>query len=159
MRALNLTLMLAGCLLSAAVLANPTATVTIHAPEQDHRFEVEVVDTPESRSQGLMYRTELADDAGMLFVFEQPAEVGFWMRNTFIPLDMIFIDRHGRIVRIHPQARPHDDTLIGSGQPVTHVLEINGGRAAELGIEAGQRMTLSSPKPAPPSTEGAPTNE
>ncbi len=146
-------LTLACCMLSAAVLANPKATVTIHDGEQQHRFEVEVVATPESRSQGLMYRSELPEDAGMLFVFERAAEVAFWMRNTFIPLDMIFIDRHGRIVRIHPQAQPHDDTLISSGQPVTHVLEINGGLAAELGIESGQRMTISWPDPAPSHSE------
>lgn len=147
MRALYLTL--ATCLLSAAVLAEPMAIVTIHADERQHHFEVEVAATPESRSQGLMYRTELAEDAGMLFVFERPAEVAFWMRNTFIPLDMIFIDRRGRIVHIHPEAQPHDDTLISSGRPVTHVLEINGGLAARLGIEPGQRMTIASPGPLP----------
>lgn len=151
MRALALTL--AFCLMSAAVLANPRATVTIEAAEQQHRFEVEVVATPESRSQGLMYRSELAEDAGMLFVFERPAEVAFWMRNTYIPLDLIFIDRHGSIVRIHPRAQPHDDTLISSGQPVTHVLEINGGLAADLGIETGQRMTLSWTRPAAVTSE------
>lgn len=147
MRALHLTLTLSLCLLSGFALANPMATVTIHGTEQQHRFAVEVVATPESRSQGLMYRTELAANAGMLFVFERPAEVAFWMRNTYLPLDLIFIDRHGSIVRIHPQAKPHDDTLIASGQPVTHVLEINGGLAAELGIETGQRMKLSWPAP------------
>ena len=143
MRASYLALTLALCVLSTGIFANPMATVTIHGAEREHRFDVEVVATPESRSQGLMYRTELAEDSGMLFVFERPAEVAFWMRNTFIPLDMIFIDRHGRVVHIHPQAQPHDDTLISSGQPVTHVLEINGGLAAELGIETGQRMTVS----------------
>jgi len=148
----NLIFALACCLLAAAVVAQPMAIVTIHG-EQLHQFEVEVAATPESRSQGLMYRTELADDAGMLFVFERPAEVGFWMRNTFIPLDMIFIDRRGRIVRIHPMAEPHDETLISSGQPVTHVLEINGGLAAELGIEPGQRMTVDWPGQATSKTE------
>jgi uncharacterized membrane protein (UPF0127 family) len=68
------------------------------------------------------------------------------MRNTFIPLDLIFIDRHGRIVHIHADAQPHDDTLIASGQPVTHVLEINGGLAAQLGIDTGQHVTLSWPE-------------
>ncbi|MCC5885474.1 MAG: DUF192 domain-containing protein [Gammaproteobacteria bacterium] len=121
------------------------ATVTIHGAEPRH-FAVEVAATAESRSQGLMYRTELADDAGMLFIFERPAEVAFWMRNTYIPLDMIFVDRRGRIVHIHAQAQPHDDTLISSGQPVTHVLEINGGLAEELGIETGQRMTITWPE-------------
>lgn len=147
MRALDLWLTLTLCLLSALVLANPRASVTIHGAGQPHHFDVEVAATPASRSQGLMYRKELDDDAGMLFVFDRPAEVAFWMRNTFIPLDLIFIDQHLRIVRIHAQAQPHDDTLIPSGQAVTHVLEINGGLAAKLGIETGQSVTLSGPEP------------
>lgn len=146
MRTANLILALTLCALSTLAFANPRASVTIHGAEQQHRFEVEVAATAQSRSQGLMYRSELADDAGMLFVFERPAEVAFWMRNTFIPLDLIFIDQQGSIVRIHPEAQPHDDTLISSGQPVTHVLEINGGLAAKLGIVTGQRMTLSWPE-------------
>lgn len=132
------------CLHTAAVAATPLATVTIHG-EPPRQFRVEVAATPESRSQGLMYRTELADDAGMLFIFERAAEVAFWMRNTYLSLDMIFIDQHGKIVHIHPDARPLDDTLIGSGRPVTQVLEINGGLAAKLGIEMGQTVTVQWP--------------
>lgn len=145
MRVLQIILIVVTGVLAAGVLANPMATVTIHADGEEHRFEVEVVATPESRSRGLMYRREIPEDAGMLFVFEQAAEVGFWMRNTFIPLDMIFIDRQGRIVHIHREAEPHDDTLISSGQPVTYVLEINGGLVEKLGIATGQRMTSTWP--------------
>lgn len=138
--------MLLGLTLSVMTWGHQDAVVIIHTGEVERRFEVEVADTPATRSQGLMHRQELAENAGMLFVFERPAEVGFWMRNTYIPLDMLFVDRHGEIVHIHHEARPHDETLIRSGTPVTHVLEINGGLAARLGIETGQRMQILHPE-------------
>ncbi|WP_343030729.1 DUF192 domain-containing protein [Devosia marina] len=103
----------------------------------NHAFTVEVVDTPETRAQGLMYRQELADDAGMLFDFREERPVSFWMRNTFIPLDMLFIEADGTILNIHANARPHDTTSIPSDGPVQFVLEIPGGRSEELGIAAG----------------------
>lgn len=106
----------------------------------DHAFTVEVVDTPEGRSKGLMFREQLAPDAGMLFDFKESREVGFWMRNTFIPLDMLFITHDGVIARIHVNARPHDTTSIPSGEPVEFVLEVPGGRTVELGIAAGDKV-------------------
>jgi uncharacterized membrane protein (UPF0127 family) len=117
------------------------ATLTIHSTTGDHTFNIEVVDTAESRAQGLMYRQELAPDAGMLFDFLDDREVSFWMRNTFIPLDMIFITGEGVVKNIHVNARPHDPTGIPSDGPVQFVLEIPGGRSAELGIEAGDTVT------------------
>lgn len=116
------------------------SSLTIHTAEGDHRFSVELVDTPESRAKGLMYVQELADDAGMLFDFQEERAVSFWMRNTYIPLDMLFIEADGTILNIHANARPHDTTSIPSAGPVQFVLEIAGGRSAELGIEAGDQV-------------------
>jgi len=104
------------------------------------RFTVEIADTDETRDRGLMYRTSLRPDAGMLFDFKTPQAVAFWMRNTLIPLDMLFIDKDGWIINIAEQARPHDETPIPSRGIVLGVLEIAGGRAAELGIEPGDKV-------------------
>jgi uncharacterized membrane protein (UPF0127 family) len=118
----------------------PESIVRIHSDSGEHVFIVELVDTPESRARGLMFRQELAPDAGMLFDFREEKPVAFWMQNTFIPLDMLFIRADGTIARIHANARPLDTTSIPSGEPVRFVLEIPGGRAAELGITAGDVM-------------------
>lgn len=114
--------------------------LTIHSDSGDHSFTVELVDTPESRAQGLMYRQELAPDAGMLFDFLDERPVSFWMRNTYIPLDMLFISADGVVRTIHVNARPHDPTSIPSQVPVQFVLEIPGGRTQELGIEPGDTV-------------------
>lgn len=135
-------LLLAACLLSSCVVAAGQATVTLIGGDEPLQFQVELADTPDSRARGLMHRKELAEDAGMLFIFDYPAEVGFWMRNTLIPLDMLFIDERGRIVHIHHRAQPHDERMISSRYPITHVLEINGGLAESLGIEVGHRIEL-----------------
>jgi len=103
-------------------------------------FNVELALTQSERAQGLMFRQQLADDAGMLFDFGEEREVAFWMRNTFIPLDMIFIAADGTIKSIYANARPQDDTPISSGVPVRFVLEIPGGRAAAAGIKVGDRL-------------------
>jgi len=114
--------------------------LTIESRGGTHSFSVEIVDTPESRAQGLMYREALAPDAGMLFDFKESRPVSFWMRNTLIPLDMVFITAEGLVANVHAQAQPHDPTSIPSDGPVMFVLEIPGGRAAELGIAAGDRV-------------------
>ncbi|MBE7731789.1 DUF192 domain-containing protein [Devosia sp. CC-YST696] len=114
--------------------------LVINSASGAHAFAVEVVDTPESRAQGLMYVMELAPDAGMLFDFEAERAVSFWMRNTYIPLDMIFIKADGVVQNIHVNARPHDVTSIPSDGPVQYVLEIPGGRSVELGIAAGDTV-------------------
>jgi hypothetical protein len=112
----------------------------LHTSTGDYRFNVEVVDTPETRVQGLMFRTELADDAGMLFDFKEEREVSFWMQNTLIPLDMIFVGADGIVDTIHVNARPQDPTSIPSQVPVQFVLEIPGGRSVEIGLKPGDRM-------------------
>jgi len=114
--------------------------LVIHSATGDHGFDVEVVDTPDGRQRGLMYRTSLAPNAGMLFDFKQSEPVTFWMMNTYIPLDMLFIREDGTIVNIHVNAVPHDRTGIPSDGPVMFVLEIPGGRSVELGIEAGDKV-------------------
>lgn len=113
--------------------------LVLHTQKGDYPFTVEVVDTHEKRAEGLMFRQSLAPDAGMLFDFKETREVSFWMRNTFIPLDMVFIAADGRVESIHLNARPHDPTSIPSGAPVQFVLEIPGGRSEEIGLRPGDK--------------------
>lgn len=101
---------------------------------------VELADTPETRRRGLMFRTKMPRDEGMLFDFQETREVAFWMRNTFIPLDMIFIDERGTIKHIHHRAVPQDPTSIPSKFPVRFVLEINGGLAKQYGLKPGDKV-------------------
>jgi len=128
--------------IAAAPLAacSDESRAVLHTATGDHVFTVEVVDTPETRAQGLMFRQELAPDAGMLFDFKEERETSFWMRNTFIPLDMIFIAADGEVRNVHVNARPHDPTGIPSDGPVRFVLEIPGGRSQEIGLEPGDRL-------------------
>ena len=101
------------------------------------RFAVEVADDANERSQGLMFRERLAMSAGMLFVYERPQRAGFWMKNTLVPLDMVFADATGTVTRVHVNAVPGDLTNIDGGTGVQLVLEINGGLAARIGIVPG----------------------
>ena len=132
--------------LAIATVALPLAAcsdegkLVLHSSTGDYSFNVDVVDTPESRAKGLMFVQELADDAGMLFDFKEERPVSFWMRNTFIPLDMIFVGADGVVKNIHVNARPHDVTGIPSEGPVQFVLEIPGGRSVEIGLKPGDTM-------------------
>lgn len=101
------------------------------------RFSVEVADDPAEQAQGLMHRTSMPMGAGMYFVNERPRSTSFWMRNTLIPLDMLFIDAQGVVKHIHHNAVPLDETPIPGGDDILTVLEINGGLAARLGIKVG----------------------
>jgi uncharacterized protein len=103
-------------------------------------FSVEVADDAAERNQGLMFRDTLAQDAGMLFVYPSPRPARFWMKNTLIPLDMIFADRKGRVTRVHSNAIPQDLTTIDGGNAVMFILEINGGLAQRLGIGPGAEL-------------------
>lgn len=100
-------------------------------------FAVEVADDPAERGRGLMLREQLDIGAGMLFVYEQPQRATFWMKDTLIPLDMIFADQTGTVTRVHPNAVPGDLTPIDGGDGVRFVLEINAGLAEKLGITPG----------------------
>lgn len=140
------TLRGAGVALALMLVAAPLAACSdegkleLHSATGTYKFNVEVVDTDATRAQGLMYRQELAEDAGMLFDFKKEQRVSFWMRNTFIPLDMIFIDAKGVVKNIHVNARPHDPTGIPSDGPVQYVLEIPGGRSVAIGLKPGDTM-------------------
>ncbi len=102
-----------------------------------YHFNVEIADTPQTREQGLMYRKSLARDRGMLFDFKTAQPVAFWMKNTLIPLDMLFVGADGRIVSIARDAAPMSQTPIPSGGDALVVVELAGGRAAEIGAEPG----------------------
>lgn len=101
------------------------------------RFNVEMAETMAQQAQGLMFRRQMPADAGMLFPYATPQVAAFWMKNTFIPLDMLFIAADGRISHIHPNATPQSEASISSKGPVKAVLEINGGLAARLGVRVG----------------------
>jgi len=113
--------------------------LTITSTNGVHRFTVEIARTPEQQQHGMMFRTSMAPDRGMLFPYDEPREVAFWMKNTLIPLDIIFIRFDRTIARI-TTAVPRSEALVPSGEPVVAVLEIPGGRAAELGISEGDRV-------------------
>lgn len=117
-----------------------TAVLTIVTANGSHRINVELAETPAQMERGLMFRQELAPDAGMLFDFKQPTMATMWMRNTLIPLDMLFVDAGGRIVNIHERAVPQSDAIIAAAAPVRAVIELNGGTAARLDIKPGDRV-------------------
>lgn len=116
------------------------APLTIVSATGRHRFTVEIAETPAQMEQGLMFRRTLAADAGMLFDYRHPTMATMWMRNTLIPLDMLFVDAQGRIVNIHQRAVPQSDDIIASAAPVLAVIELNGGTASRLGIKPGDRV-------------------
>ncbi len=118
----------------------PVETLTIRTAEADIPFTVELAATPESRSQGLMFREYLAWDTGMLFDFHQPRPVGFWMKNTPLSLDILFIRNDGTIAGIHPFAEPYSEDVIESPEPVRAVLELRGGATERFGLAVGQRI-------------------
>ncbi len=123
-----------------AAVEFPRAELFIDTPRGAHRFEVEVARTNVKRARGLMFRTRLAPDAGMLFVYERHGPVVMWMKNTLISLDMLFIAADGRIVRIAANTTPLSEKMISSGSPVRAVLELPAGTAARLGIAPGGRV-------------------
>ena len=117
--------------------------LTITSGGKTHRFTVEVAKTSEEQAMGLMYRTKLAPDRGMVFPFDPPRDASFWMRNTLIPLDMIFVRADGSIANIAANTVPHSEEPVPSDGPVKAVLEIAGGRSAELGIKPGDMVEWS----------------
>ncbi|MHB8527960.1 MAG: DUF192 domain-containing protein [Caulobacteraceae bacterium] len=132
----------AGAPAPAAAASNglPVAPLAVATARGVFRFKVEVADTDRTRERGLMFRKSLAADRGMLFDFKSPRQVAFWMKNTLIPLDMLFIGADGRIVSIANNAAPLSETPIASGGEVLGVLELRGGRAAEIGAAPGDQV-------------------
>ena len=115
-------------------------TLEIASKTGVHVFAVEIADNDAERAKGLMYRTELPEGRGMLFDFHREQEVNFWMQNTYIPLDMVFIRNDGSILRIAENTEPLSTRLIPSGGPVRAVLEVIGGTTRKLGIAPGDRV-------------------
>lgn len=127
-------------LVSAPALALDRNTVEISSKSGVHVFSVEIADTEPEREKGLMYRKSLPDGRGMLFDFHHDQQVGFWMKNTYVPLDMIFIRSDGRVVSIAQDAEPMSEKIIYSAAPVRAVLEVKAGTARRLGIAPGDRV-------------------
>ncbi|MBU1173864.1 MAG: DUF192 domain-containing protein [Alphaproteobacteria bacterium] len=127
--------------LSATAACSDESRLTVHTDTGDFAFSVELADTPAEQAKGLMFREALAEDAGMLFDFHEERQASFWMQNTLVPLDMLFIAADGTIRNIHLNARPLDPTSIPSEGPVRFVLEISGGRSKEIGARAGDRVS------------------
>jgi hypothetical protein len=126
---------------SPAARAAEQDTIEIVTRTGVHAFSVELATNTAERAVGLMFRKELPEGRGMLFDFHDDQPVQFWMHNTYIPLDMIFIARDGRVVRVAQDAKPMSDDLIPSGRPVRGVLEVIAGTARKFGIAAGDRVT------------------
>lgn len=137
-----LALLLLAALLqpSTPAAAQTVEALAIESASERFEFEVEVARTPAERSRGLMYRRELADDRGMLFDFGVTAPTSMWMRNTYIPLDMLFIGADGRISKVAAETEPLSEEPVESDGPVRAVLELRGGIADELGIRPGDRV-------------------
>src|SRR6185437_3514551 len=118
----------------------PTTQLTVETTSGPKKFSVEVASDPASQQRGLMFRRSLSPNAGMLFAFHSSASLSFWMKDTFLSLDMLFIRSDGTIASIASSTAPLSTTPIRSTEPVRAVLEINGGRAYELGIRPGDRV-------------------
>lgn len=118
----------------------PVVPLRINRAGKTLTFRVELARTAEEQAKGLMFRTAMGADEGMVFPFDPPRGASFWMRNTVIPLDLIFVGPDGRILNIAANAIPYDETPMNSAGAAKAVLELNGGRAKELGIVAGDRV-------------------
>jgi hypothetical protein len=131
---------LAGAVRGAGSETFSVVSIVILSREGPHRFRVELAESPSQRMQGLQGRRTLDADAGMLFVFDAPSVAAMWMKNTYIPLDMLFLDEVGNIVAIAENTRPMSVQPIQPPEPVKAVLELNAGTAARLGIKLGDRV-------------------
>lgn len=145
-RLVRITVLIAGFLAVPAALLRadpalappgPTEPLEIVTASGVHRFAVEVMRTDKERELGLMYRHSLAPDHGMLFAFASVQPVMMWMKNTYIPLDMIFMDKTGHVASIVANAAPMSEQILTSGGPVYAVLEVNAGTAAKIDLKIG----------------------
>jgi uncharacterized membrane protein (UPF0127 family) len=115
-------------------------TLKLVTANATHAIDIEIADTPAEKAQGLMFRTRLDDKNGMLFFYEAPQEITMWMRNTYIPLDMVFIRADGTVHRIESRTEPLSEDIIASRGNVTACLELAGGAAERLGLKPGDRV-------------------
>ena len=118
----------------------PLQRLEVDTASGPHLFKVEVMSTDAERERGLMNRRSLAKDRGMLFDFHKEAPVFFWMKNTYIPLDMIFVGADGRVVNVKHDAKPLDETIIPSGEPAQGVIEVIAGVADAIGVKPGDEV-------------------
>jgi uncharacterized membrane protein (UPF0127 family) len=127
-------------LFAAPAAAQALEPLTLVTASGEHKFEVEIAKTVDQRAKGLMYRRFMPEDRGMLFEFETNAPVAFWMENTYISLDMVFISPDGTVTHIAANAEPLSQAVIPSGGPCIGVLEINAGVAAKIGLAVGDKV-------------------
>lgn len=118
-----------------------TSELTVMTAGGPQKFTIELALSDAQMEQGLMFRRNLALDAGMLFDFKVPTKVTMWMKNTIVPLDMLFLDEHGRIIGIHENAVPYSTDIIAAKAPARYVIELHGGTVARLGIKPGDQVT------------------
>ncbi|HUU25425.1 MAG TPA: DUF192 domain-containing protein [Methyloceanibacter sp.] len=126
-------------LLGTAIAAG-TGTLVLKTNSGEHRYTVEIATTNGERATGLMFRRSLPEDAGMIFIYDPPQQVSMWMRNTYIPLDMVFITAEGRVRRVEANTEPFSTDVINSGGAVAAVLELNAGQAAKTGVRPGDQV-------------------
>jgi uncharacterized membrane protein (UPF0127 family) len=120
--------------------AFPKAQLDIHSGKEVHHFDIWIAETPQQQQQGLMFVRDLPVARGMLFVAKQPRVFDMWMRNTYIPLDMVFIGADGRISSIAQNTTPHSLAIVSSKVPVGAILELKGGEAARRALHAGDKV-------------------
>jgi uncharacterized membrane protein (UPF0127 family) len=141
-----LTRLTAAWLLTAAVVgpvaAAGTGTLVLETESGNHSYAVEIADTDDERATGLMFRRSIPDESGMIFLYDPPQPVGMWMRNTYIPLDMVFIAPDGTVRRIESNTEPFSTDIITSGGTVAAVLELNAGEAHKIGLKPGDRVVF-----------------
>jgi uncharacterized membrane protein (UPF0127 family) len=135
-----LATILMGAATASAHSSCQTENISVRGDWGSAKFSIEVADDFAERAQGLMHRQSMPTLAGMLFIYENPGNLTFWMRNTLIPLDMIFIKPDGTVAHVHENAIPLDETPIPGGEGNLAVLEINGGLSRRLGIEVGDHV-------------------
>jgi uncharacterized protein len=127
-------------LLAQTSLATGTGTLVLKTGTGDHNFDIEVATTPQEKARGLMFRRSLPANAGMLFLYDRPQPAVMWMKNTYIPLDMVFIAADGRVHRIESHTEPFSTKVIPSGGDVVAVLELNAGQADKIGLRRGDKV-------------------
>jgi uncharacterized protein len=124
----------------ASAIAAGTGTLVLKTETGDHNFNIEVATTREEQALGLMFRRSLPENAGMLFLYKRPQPAAMWMKNTLIPLDMVFIAPDGRVLRIETNTEPFSTAVIRSEGAVSAVLELNAGQAGKIGLKRGDKV-------------------
>lgn len=144
------------CVMALALMLSPavaltagTETLTVETDSGAHNYTVEVAKSDRERAMGLMFRRTLPESSGMIFIYDPPQPVAMWMRNTYIPLDMIFIAADGTVRRIEVHTEPFSTDIIPSGGDVAAVLELNAGQAEKIGVKPGDRVVFPGLGPAP----------